>query len=298
MILSYLHAPRRRINSKHLVTLLGVAAFAACSSPEASRAPHVGAGGSSGGGGLASSGSGGGGGTSGSLGSGGTLGAGGSGGTTGGSGGTTGGSGGSGGTSGGSGGTAGTAGSTSKGGTAGTGGMTPADELTGCEELAGGAGGDGGASGGGAGGAGGAGEPSCLDNPISLKTSWVATASHTGGADVPAKAVDADANSRFTTGKDQDGDEWLQIDFGAPVTLSRVEFTSSNDDYPAGFEIRVSNVSEDSAATVIASGVGATSGENSIERCFEPVVGQYLLISQTGTSSHWWSVTDLNVSCQ
>ena len=295
---TYFRAPLRRVTSKLALATIAAVAFAACSGDKDSTPPLVpvgssgGTAGSSAGGsagsqvtaGSSSGGSGGSGG--GYLPTAGTTGVGGTGGSAGGGAGTAGSAGSAGTAGGGGGGTGGAAGgSAGSAGSGGSGGVVV--EPTGCEAEAGGAGG--------VSGAGGAAESPCVTNPLTLKTTWIATASDNAAGDTPAEAVDADVGTRFSTGKDQSGDEWLQIDFGVSVSLSQVQINTSNaNDFPVMFEIRVSDTSEDTAAPVVASGSGSTA----ITRCFPTATGRYLLISQKGSGTHWWSVHDLNVSCE
>src|SRR5436190_1928535 len=55
---------------------------------------------------------------------------------------------------------------------------------------------------------------------IPPKSTWVATASVNGS--LAPLAVDADTSTRYTTGRSQAGDEWLQVDFGITATIDEV----------------------------------------------------------------------------
>jgi hypothetical protein len=185
----------------------------------------------------------------------------------------------------------------------------------------GGAGGKGGSAGsaGKGGGGGSAGTPStvkCSDHPLTLKSTWTDAASISslgngmesdGLYNPPEHLTDALPNERWSTGKPQSGDEWIQIDFGAVVTLSQItmQIGSNINDWPRGYAIRVSNLDAVSnvaafSAPVLASGAGAASTDVVVSLA-EPVEGRYLLVRQTGVveppAMSWWTITEVLVGC-
>ena len=153
--------------------------------------------------------------------------------------------------------------------------------------------GEAGASGGGA-----ANTPLCADHPLTAESAWVPSASD-ADAKYPASAVTDGASTRWTTGKPQSGGEWLQIDFGEPVSIRRINLqqgmTYSND-YPRGYAVFVSDTNADLTGPVLASGVGASDVTTTIvlPQVFS---GRYLLIEQLDTSLSWWSIEEIEVSC-
>lgn len=199
--------------------------------------------------------------------------------------------------SGGVGGAGGSAGSAGNGGTGGNGGASAG-------AGGGGKGGSGGAAGsGGNGGNGGSGggpaQPKCSDHPLTAKTKWVVTASSSDGLAPPAQAVDGDLGTRWSTGKSQAGGEWLQIDFGAVVSLSQVTLAlgSSKDDYPRQYATRFSNSSQNTGAPVLASGMGAASTDT-VMNFPKGSSGRYVLITQSGAvQGLWWSVAEILAQC-
>jgi F5/8 type C domain len=191
----------------------------------------------------------------------------------------------------GTGGTANTGGRAGIGGTGGTGGTAG----TGGAAGAGGTGGNAGTSGsGGTGGKADGGTAVC-NRVISVKSSWVATAAFNG--DTALFAVDADVSTRYTSARAQAGDEWLQVDFGATATVNRVTLdTSSPNDYPAHWQVRLTDTSLNLSAPIVIEGDGTA--PNIVIQFPAPISGRYLLISQTGAKTpSWWSVHDLNVFC-
>lgn len=165
-------------------------------------------------------------------------------------------------------------------------------------------------NGGTAGAAGGGGvDPACIAHPISPRQTWTASASSSSvGAGVesdqaynpPEHLIDGNLNERWSSGKAQAGDEWIQIDFGATVALSSVTLAAGADtnDYPRAYALRLSASALDFAAPLQASGNGQA-GDNTITLT-QVATGRYLTIKQTGTPGtglSWWSIGELTVTC-
>jgi hypothetical protein len=198
-----------------------------------------------------------------------------------------------------SGGTFGSSGSTSFAGTFGTAGMTAMGGggagNAGSGGKAGGGAGMGGKASGGTGG--GAGSTQCTGVVIPAKNTWKATALRAAAGDPPERAIDGDDATRFSTGAPQAGDEWLQIDFGASITLNEVTLQTSNNDYFRHYQLRVSGKSEDFAAQVLKEADGATGAITvTLPQTHK---GQYLTIRQTGkVTPTWWSLFEVSVACK
>lgn len=183
-------------------------------------------------------------------------------------------------------------GGTTSGGSASTGGTGGTSSLAGT-----------GGKGGVEGGAGGPSIPLCIDHPITAKSNWAASVSHYSEADPynpPSWLIDNSAK-RWSTGKPQAGDEWLQVDFGSTVSIRSVNLqqgdqNSSSNDYPRSYAVYVSNKSKDLNGMVRASGAG-TSGVTTTIALPKIFTGRYLLIKQLGSSLSWWSVVEIEVSC-
>lgn len=166
----------------------------------------------------------------------------------------------------------------------------------------GGATGNGGVAGnsGAAGNGGAAGAPSqtCALHPLTPRSSWLATASDDSGGKTPASAVLDGKTTRWTTGKPQAGDEWLQIDFGASVNFNHVNLQQGPDsnDYPRTYALIVSEMPNDLNASPNVSGMGK-SGVSTAVALSQFASGRYLLIKQLGNSLSWWSAQEIEVSC-
>ena len=120
------------------------------------------------------------------------------------------------------------------------------------------------------------------------RTGWSATASSGSAVD----AIDGSGTTRWTTGAAQAGNEWLQIDLGAPTLFNRLSVDNRNftSDHPRGYDISVS--SNGTTWTSIAAAAGA---EPVTSASFNPQVARYVRIAQTAVSVSWWSVGELNL---
>lgn len=184
--------------------------------------------------------------------------------------------------------------------------------------AAGGKGGTTGAAGmsGNAGTGGGATVPKCGDNPVPAKASWIASASsesvgtgvESDGLYNPAKHMtDSSFVERWSSGQPQAGNEWIQIDFGKPVSLTGITLNvrGNQGDYPRMFAVRMSNKVKDFAAPILAMGSGVPSvddPDNTNIPFSEMSTGQYLTVRQTGAvamgDNAWWTITELSVVCE
>jgi len=202
-----------------------------------------------------------------------------------------------GGTAGVTGGTAGVAGGTA-GVTGGTGGV-----VGGTAGVTGGAAGAGGsavdAGAGRNGGAGSGVQDAGVEAPPTVPyvpAQWKPTASITaaGNADVPANAFDGDLATRWTTGRNQVGDESFVVDLGKTESISRVVLDDSRfpNDFPVSYTLEVST--NGNTFTMVGMGTGAT-----ITRIdFTRTMARSLRIKQTGKTAadgSWWSIGELSI---
>jgi hypothetical protein len=105
--------------------------------------------------------------------------------------------------------------------------------------------------------------------------------------------------TRWSSGKDQAGNEWLQLDFGVTVTLTKLtlQLGSSPNDYARKYAARFSAKPLDNAAPVLASGMGAA-GTDTVMTFPVGSTGRYVLIDQLGTATGlWWSVAEILTEC-
>lgn len=120
------------------------------------------------------------------------------------------------------------------------------------------------------------------------RTGWTATAS--SGA--PAGALDGSASTRWTTGANQTGAEWLQLDLGANTLFSRLSVDNTNfaGTYPRNVEVKTSTDGITWASVANQPGVaGVTTAK------FSPQVARYVRLGQTGAATALWSVGEINL---
>ena len=172
----------------------------------------------------------------------------------------------------------------------------------------GGEGGSGGGSQGGNGGSGDSGEggsgggeqgPLCNDHPLTTRASWIPSASHDDTGKALVSNVIDNAATRWTTGKPQSGDEWLQLDFTTAVSLNQINLQQSGtntNDYPRSYTVIVSDTPDDLGGAVRASGAGQA-GVSTAITLPDLATGRFLMIKQLGTSLSWWSAVEIEVSC-
>jgi hypothetical protein len=124
------------------------------------------------------------------------------------------------------------------------------------------------------------------------RTGWTATASNTGGADVPANALDGNAGTRWTTGAPMTSAMYFEVDLKATQSFNQIVMDSGGNtsDYPRGFQILVSN--DRSRYSSVASGTGTAAV---VQVTFEAQNARYIKIHLTGGAASWWSMAELVV---
>ena len=127
------------------------------------------------------------------------------------------------------------------------------------------------------------------------RSNWVVTASQSRRGEGANSAIDANSETRWSTGAMQASGMYFQIDLGSVEDIDSIVLDSGPEatDYPRGYEVLVSDDGVNFSRT-IASGTpaGRTTTIN-----FPAVATRYLRIVQTGSDvSRWWSIYEINVS--
>jgi hypothetical protein len=144
----------------------------------------------------------------------------------------------------------------------------------------------------------------CQGAPIPAKSAWKASASHSSVGvgeydNKPEYVMDA-TTKRWSTGKGQAGDEWLQVDLGVSAALRELTFTLNSDDaedYPRTYQIKISDKPLDFNGPIRASGSGLVA-QTLVVTLAQPVTGRYLLVLQKGKAAdYWWSISELTATC-
>jgi beta-glucosidase len=127
--------------------------------------------------------------------------------------------------------------------------------------------------------------------PLS-RTGWTATASPSSTTDVPARMLDGDTTTRWSSGTPMASGNTVTLDLGAAKTFSKVVMDSgaSTSDYARGYQIGVST--DDSTWTTVATGTGTTAV---VTAAVGSQTARYVRITQTGSATSWWSIAELNL---
>jgi hypothetical protein len=125
------------------------------------------------------------------------------------------------------------------------------------------------------------------------RTGWVATASSSGGGDVPANALDGNTGTRWSTGNAMTSGMFFQVDMGANQTFDEIalDAAGNTNDYPRGYQIFVSTDGTN-FGNAIASGTGLSA---LIAVKFPAQNARFIKVVQTGAASNWWSIAEFNV---
>jgi hypothetical protein len=98
--------------------------------------------------------------------------------------------------------------------------------------------------------------------------------------------------TRFSSGRAAQGDERVTVDMGVEKWITGVYTKEVSDDYGRKLEVSVSR--DNNNYTKVGMHDGAN-GEFGIP--FAPVVARFVRLTQTGTSTNWWSLHDYKVYC-
>lgn len=123
------------------------------------------------------------------------------------------------------------------------------------------------------------------------RTGWTATTSPVNGT--PGAMFDGSLSTRWTTGTDMKPGQYVAVDMKAAKSFSKIvlDCTGSNNDYPRGYEIYVSNDGTNWGSAV-ASGTGTGPV---VTVSFPTQNARYIQVKQTATGTHWWSIREFNV---
>ncbi|GIH25752.1 hypothetical protein Aph01nite_40620 [Acrocarpospora phusangensis] len=125
------------------------------------------------------------------------------------------------------------------------------------------------------------------------RTQWTARTSDNTDA---SAVLDGQNATRWTTNAGQAPGQWIQLDLHARMTINSVTLdteknTTSEDDYPRGYTVQLSN--DEQTWTQVASGVGTLKATNIN---FPARSARYVRVTQTGSSYRWWSIGEMSVS--
>jgi len=112
------------------------------------------------------------------------------------------------------------------------------------------------------------------------------------GADATSNAIDGSLATRFSTDTPMTEGMYYEVNFGSAQTFSEITLDTNGaaGDSPAGYSVTLSADGVNWGAPV-ATGAGTTA---LVTISVSPQTTQYVRITQTGASSHWWSIAELN----
>jgi hypothetical protein len=124
------------------------------------------------------------------------------------------------------------------------------------------------------------------------RTGWTASASNTGGTDVPANALDGDQATRWSTGTPMVANMYYQVDMGAANTVSQIQMDSANGDYARAYSVYVTN-DPANLGTAVAAG---TATATPVVVSFAAKSGRYIrvVLGTMATQTAWWSIQEFN----
>jgi beta-glucosidase len=124
------------------------------------------------------------------------------------------------------------------------------------------------------------------------RTGWSVTASPSSTTDVPARMIDADSATRWSSGTPMTNGNTVTVDLGAARTFSKVVMDSggSTADYARGYRIDVST--DGSTWRNVGTGTGTAAV---VTAAVGSQTARYVRITQTGSATSWWSIAELNL---
>jgi hypothetical protein len=130
------------------------------------------------------------------------------------------------------------------------------------------------------------------ETPLS-RAGWTATASSSGGADLPANALDGNISTRWSTGQAMTNGMFFRVDMQANRIFDQIKLDAggSTNDFPRGYQVFVST-DDSNYGSAIASGTGSSAA---VTVQFPAQNARYIKVFQTGAASNWWSIAELNV---
>jgi len=133
----------------------------------------------------------------------------------------------------------------------------------------------------------GGGDPTLLP-----RTGWVASASVSSTTDVPSRMLDGNTATRWSTGTPMVNGQTVTVDMAAAHSIRQLTMDSagSTNDYAHGYQV---NLSTDGVnwGSPVATGAGTAA---LVTVTFPAQNARYIRVTQTGSSSSWWSIAEFN----
>ena len=138
-------------------------------------------------------------------------------------------------------------------------------------------------------------EINLFSDPTMHNGSHSATASVTGSGLTAGAALDGNISTAWATGTAQVPGQSFTVDLGGMKEFNKILFDSGAgypNDYPASYAIEVS--SDGTTWTKVASGYGTN--RLITEDLWTSTWARYIKITQTGTKSNWWAISEIAIT--
>jgi beta-glucosidase len=124
------------------------------------------------------------------------------------------------------------------------------------------------------------------------RTGWTVTASPSSTTDLPARMLDGDTGTRWSSGAPMANGNTVTLDLGAARTFSKVVMDSagSTADYARGYRVDVST--DNATWRTVGTGTGTAA---LVTAAIGSQTARYVRITQTGSATSWWSIAELNL---
>jgi len=143
------------------------------------------------------------------------------------------------------------------------------------------------------------GEPEEPETPLpgngpGSREDWQATTFADNGTDIASAMLDGDLSTRWTSGRPQTNGQWVTVDLGQLSAVDTVVLNSAGaiGDSADGFRILLSADGRSWSEPVAA---GRRSDTSLVRATFPQQAARYVKVVQTGESSNWWSIAELDV---
>jgi hypothetical protein len=124
------------------------------------------------------------------------------------------------------------------------------------------------------------------------RDSWQASASASSSDDPPAKAIDSDAATRWSSGHGMQPGDWFQLDLGSTQTFNQLvlDTSASSGDFARQYEVYTSDDGTTWGKPM------ATGPGSAVTRILLPTTtARYIRVVNKANSGSWWSIHDLSV---
>ncbi len=127
---------------------------------------------------------------------------------------------------------------------------------------------------------------------VLARTGWTAAASPSSTTDVPARMLDGNTATRWSSGTPMVNGQTVTVDMGSAQSIDQITMDSagSASDYAHGYQVSLStNGTTWSSPVATGTGTGAL-----VTATFTEQTARYIRVTQTGTSTSWWSIAEFN----